>query len=133
MSGAQTKKNEKRVLVIEGNEDIRTVLVAQVANNFRAQVISTTPREACSALSSDEFSLVISDVEGPKDQEFWLPSFLKEHHPMTKMILFVCPEKMGGRMPKVDSTVLSVVSKFEFKKLVHEIKKTGVLDDDSSK
>ncbi|MBX3034500.1 MAG: hypothetical protein KF865_11300 [Bdellovibrionaceae bacterium] len=118
----------KRVLVLEKNEDIRAILAIRISKTFQVQVVSQPLSQAIWELSQSDFSLVVSDVEDSENEGFWLHRCLAEHHPATNMILFISPERMLRNVPRIDSTVRAVVLKFEFERLIHEIKKLEVFD-----
>lgn len=118
----------KRVLILENNEDIRTIVATKTAKAFRAEVVAGPLSQALSELSKLEFSLVISDVQDDENEGFWLHRFLEKNCPRTKMILFVSDDRMLRNIPQIDSIILATVLKFNFERLVREIEKTNILD-----
>lgn len=118
----------KRVLIIENNEDIQTILAIRVGAQFSAETIAVPLRDAIQVLEESEFSLVISDVQDSVDEGFWLHRLLRVQYPNTGLILFVSSDRMLRNIPQgLDATLKGVVLKFDFDSLDREIEKSGIL------
>lgn len=118
----------KRVLILDNDEDIQTILAARIGMQFQAETVALPQREAMTALKESEFSLVISDVEDSEEEGFWLHRWLLNHYPTTGLVLFVSPDRMLRNIPQgLDSVLRGMVLKFDFSSLDREIEKSGIL------
>lgn len=117
----------KKVLILDENADIRTILSTRITQRFAVKAVAKSLKQARQELELSEFALVVSDVEDSETDGFWLHRFLRENYPQTRLILFVSERRMLRNIPMFDSALCGAAVKFEYDVLDMEIAKLKIL------
>lgn len=125
--------DRKRVLVVEDDEPIRTMLAKVVGRNGVEVDTASDGAEAIERLDDDEYDAVILDLMMPRVDGFGVLRYMLEHHPgilPRTIIASAVPE--SEVLKHFEVPVFSVHGKpFDLQKLLGDVRKAseGLLAD----
>lgn len=115
---------QKRALVVDDDEPIRTMLAKVVERQNLAVDTARDGAEAIERLDHDGYALVILDLMMPKVDGFAVLRYMKEHHPdMIGCTIIASAVPETEIQKKFDGTVFRIHAKpFDMSQLIHDIR-----------
>lgn len=79
--------DKKRVLVVDDEEALRTVLSGELASEGYHVGTAADGEEAVAAIQKENYDLILLDIKMPGKNGFEVLKFVKEKHPKTKVVM----------------------------------------------
>lgn len=104
--------DQKRILVVDDEEEIRTLLRRALTRSFSCQIdTAASGLEALEFIRANHYNLMITDLSMPEMDGLSLFKVVKERHPDIQVIVLTAAPSLESSMAAVKSHVFSYLAK----------------------